>query len=109
MVANTRIEFLKTLAYIFLRNGKFEKAETLFRVLSHLQPEDKKTLFSFAYTLLQNNQTEEALKIIQLFPDRDDCYLHLLQSKAFWQLGEKEDAKKSMRKFLRKQKQQQTN
>tara|TARA_B100001248_G_scaffold262737_1_gene262017 strand:+ start:18636 stop:18962 length:327 start_codon:yes stop_codon:yes gene_type:complete len=99
-------DFLRVLAFVYIRNMKYEKALVLLKAMRELMPEDAYTLRSLAYVYYLMNQPEEALETIDsAFDPMKDAEMlssfHLLKAKILWALDEQQPARESLDLFLK--------
>ncbi len=99
-------DFLLLLSYLFLKNGKNEKANTLLCALHGIDPEDSRVTLSYCYSSLLSGDYEKALELANVLLGEGNInrYKRLglfMKSKALWGLGKEEESQYAMNRFLR--------
>jgi regulator of sirC expression with transglutaminase-like and TPR domain len=95
-------DMLKLLGYIYLQNGKTEKAAILFAAVHAVDPLDQSAAESLAYAYLRSGAADKALRVVDHFGEQFpvSALSHLLRSQALGATGHKAEAARSMRKFV---------
>jgi tetratricopeptide (TPR) repeat protein len=95
-------DFLSILAYIYLKNNKFEKAIAVYKALWHLFPDSDRLTLCLGYLYLATHQYETALFYAETFlADNQEIGLgHLLKGRALYKLGKHFEAQKAIQQFL---------
>lgn len=99
-------DFLRVLAFVYIRNMKYEKALILLKAMQELMPEDAYTLRYLAYTYYLMGRHQEGLNIIDSAFDSMKAIemlpaFHLLRAKILWALDQQESARESLDFFLK--------
>ena len=92
---NTRLrEFLSILGFLYLQNGKAEKAIVLLEALQKLAPDDTWSDGALAYAHELAGSHAEVLKRIQSVrePERSSVTTRLIESRALWGIGRQDEA-----------------
>lgn len=94
-------EFLSILAFLYLQNGKAEKAIDILNALQALSPSDKWTRKALAYAHELGGNHVESLACINKVPEPERSFvaMQLIESRAYWGLGRTEEAKSLTQKI----------
>lgn len=97
--------YLSVLAYTLLQNAKYERALVVLLVLKRLYPQDPLIPLSRAYAYLKlkahKAAYEEAEIAERLYPKGPrQIFASLMKSKALWDLGQQEEARKILMSFV---------
>jgi Flp pilus assembly protein TadD len=94
---------LKVLGFLYQRLGFFDRAARLFRALFALSPEDAEVVRNLAAALIEEDDAEEALRLLDApsrHTDAPDPALLLLKARALWRLKRNEEAFAVMNTYL---------
>lgn len=96
------LQLLHSLGYIYANHGQTKRALVLQLLASRLEPENRYLLRTLAYTFLNDGAPERALAVISRLRalEEDDPSLDLLQSRALWLSGHKEEARRFFQYFI---------
>ncbi|MBG0775396.1 MAG: tetratricopeptide repeat protein [Desulfovibrionaceae bacterium] len=98
-------DVLQVMGYVYLRNGKDEKALALFEGLEAIDPGDAHTERSLAYVHLRAGRAEEALaaaqKALAIAPKAPENWtMHLVRSRALLALDRSDESRAAAAAFL---------
>ncbi len=97
--------FLRLLGYLFLCSEKYNKATTVFELLSIYYPEDIDIATSLAFSLYNEKQYEKSFalstEIIKNNADKEKIKrTKIIQAKSLWGLDKKEEAAQTLKKLV---------
>ena len=94
-------QFLLTTAWLFARHGQGARARTLCEALVEDDPRDGVSAAALAERMLEDGEPEGALKTLAAarFPRGLDRAAALLETRAYFALGRRDDAGKRWRRY----------
>ncbi len=91
------LDTLDFLAYLFLRNGKWDKALPLYEALVAVDGNNVRRKLALAYVMLRAGREKDAQTLLDWCLTQSDeapsPSLVLLRARALWQLGRHEEAR----------------
>ncbi len=102
-------EFLWTLGYLYLQNGRQDKAFTMFNALCELYPDDAGLGLCLGYIQLLKGEFLPAIRRADKFlasgVDADEKRVgQMIRSRALWGIGRKKEARAITRRFIQTEK-----
>ena len=103
MISDQQENFLLLLGYNYLKGCKLEKAITIFKVLYYLYPKCDIYSLCLSYLHLKLKQYEKTLFYAEIYMTKQNGKLkqgRLIKSKALFEMGLVEEAKKCVQKIF---------
>jgi type III secretion protein Y len=98
------LQLLHALGFIYANHGQTKRALVLQLLASRIEPENRGVLRTLAYTFLSDGAPEAALAVIARLRslNDDDPSLDLLHARALWEAGQRAEARRMFRIFLKR-------
>ena len=95
-------ELLELLGFVFLRNARPEKAETLYAALAALEPRNPRHALSLACAQVRCGKPEAALAGLDRMLERGEISapVHLLRGQALARLQRLPEAERALRAYI---------
>ncbi|MEJ5301199.1 MAG: tetratricopeptide repeat protein [Thermodesulforhabdaceae bacterium] len=95
------IEYLKVIAFVFLRYGKWEKASVIYELLREVIPEDPGVFKGLGLAYLETGKLPQALEYVDKWLERSNQeeerkVARMLKGRILRQMGKLEEARREM-------------
>jgi hypothetical protein len=96
------LTLIRLLAFMMLRCGAHDRAQTLYASLRALDADDHEASKGLAWAQIEAGQSEAALNVLDeiVGPGEPGPVVQLLRARAFARLGRNEDAAAAMQAFI---------
>ncbi|WP_295540859.1 tetratricopeptide repeat protein [uncultured Thiohalocapsa sp.] len=94
------LEALQMLAFVQLRQGRFDDARRLYAALHALAPNEHTCRLALAYCQLRTGQPAAALAVLSVEAADAPAGAHLLRAQALLAQGEHAAARRALERFL---------
>lgn len=96
------LTLIRLLAFMMLRCGAHDRAQTLYAALRALDADDHEASKGLAWARIESGQPKAALDVLDeiVGPNEPGPVVQLLRARAFARLGHNEDAAVAMQAFI---------
>lgn len=104
-ITSEQKNFLLLVGYNYIKSNKLKKAIVIYKAMYHLYPESDIYSFCLSYLYLKSKEYEKALFYAETYLSEKKGGLRqglFLKSKALFELGFTDEAKKSVRNYFAK-------